>query len=162
MTATTPFLETAAPDCFSCHHQAQAERPPREDIVHTEHWRVAHAFNSTLPGWLVLNPTTHLTSFDQLSEEAALEMGSFVRRLSLALKDVTGCVKTYVMQFSEAEGFSHLHIHVVPRGADHPDDARGPHVFAFLSDDESEWLPEAKRDDLALQLRAALQRVAAS
>ncbi len=37
------------------------------------------------------------------------------------------------MQFSEAEGFSHLHLHLhlVPRLPDHPEDARGPRVFAY-------------------------------
>lgn len=29
--------------------------PP--DVTHTDHWRVAHEFNSTLPGWL---PTRHI------------------------------------------------------------------------------------------------------
>src|SRR3954452_7414092 len=93
--------------CFPCDQQAAGDRPPREEVVHTAHWRVAHAFNSTLPGWLVVLPTRHVTAFTQLSPEAADELGGLVRRLSLALEQVSGCVKTYLMQFSEAEGFSH-------------------------------------------------------
>jgi len=124
--------------------------------VHTDHWRVAHAFNSTLPGWLVLLPTRHITSFSELTPEAADELGGLVRRLGSALEAVTGCVKTYLMQFSEAEGFSHLHLHLVPRMADQPHDVRGPRVFAYLADDESERLPEAERDAIALSVRAAL------
>jgi diadenosine tetraphosphate (Ap4A) HIT family hydrolase len=149
----TPDFE---PGCFSCDQQAQASRPPREDVVHTDHWRVAHAFNSTLPGWLVLLPTRHVTSFTQLVPEAADELGGLVRRLAGALEGVTGCVKTYLMQFSEAEGFSHLHLHLVPRLPEHPEEARGPRVFAYLSEDEERWLPAAERDRLALALRAAL------
>lgn len=84
--------------CYSCEQGAQATRPPRDDVVHTEHWRVAHAFNSTLPGWLVLLPTRHLTSFTELTPEAADELGGLVRRLGIALEAVTGCVKTYLMQ----------------------------------------------------------------
>jgi diadenosine tetraphosphate (Ap4A) HIT family hydrolase len=144
------------PGCFACDQQAAVSRPPREDVVHTDHWRVAHAFNSTLPGWLVLLPTRHVTSFAQLSQEAADELGGLVRRLSTALETATGCVKTYLMQFSEAEGFSHLHLHLVPRLPNHPEDARGPRVFAFLSDDQSQWLPTAARDTIALSLRDAL------
>lgn len=49
--------------------------------------------------------------------------------MSKALDQVTGCVKTYLMQFSEAEGYSHLHLHLVPRMPDHPEHARGPSVF---------------------------------
>lgn len=144
------------PGCFACDHQASDSLPPREDVVHTEHWRVAHAFNSTLPGWLVINPTRHLTSFTELTPAAADELGGLVHRLSTALEQVTGCVKTYLMQFSEAEGFSHLHVHVVPRMPDHPAEARGPKVFTYLDDDPAQWLPETQRDAIALGLREAL------
>jgi diadenosine tetraphosphate (Ap4A) HIT family hydrolase len=144
------------PGCFSCDQQAEISLPPREDVVHTDHWRVGHAFNSTLPGWLVLLPTRHVTSFTQLTADAAGELGGLVTRLSAALETVTGCVKTYLMQFSEAEGFSHLHLHLVPRLPNHPEDMLGPRVFAFLSDDQARWLPTTERDDIALSLRAAL------
>ena len=144
------------PGCFACDQQAAVALPPREDVVHTGHWRVAHAFNSMLPGWLVLLPTRHVTSFTQLTAAAADEVGGLVVRLSAALEAVTGCAKTYLMQFSEAEGFSHLHLHLVPRLPDHPEDARGPKVFAYLTDDQAQWLPTTERDSLALALRAAL------
>jgi diadenosine tetraphosphate (Ap4A) HIT family hydrolase len=68
----------------------------------------------------VLLPTRHIASFTELTPEAADELGGLVRRLGVALEAVTGCVKTYLMQFSEAEGFSHLHLHLVPRYADRP------------------------------------------
>ena len=144
------------PGCLACDQQTAASPPPREDIVHTDHWRVAHAFNSTLPGWLVLLPTRHVTSFTELTPEAADELGGLVRRLGTALEAVTGCLKTYLMQFSEAEGFSHLHLHLVPRLSDHPEDARGPRVFTYLTDDQAQWLPARERDTIALSVRAAL------
>lgn len=149
-------MNDLAPGCYICDHQAAPALPPREDVVHTEHWRVAHAFNSTLPGWLVLLPTRHIASFTDLTPEAADELGGLVRRLGIALRAVTGCVKTYLMQFSEAEGFSHLHIHLVPRMPDQPEDARGPRVFALMADDDAQWLPESERDAIALSVRAAL------
>jgi diadenosine tetraphosphate (Ap4A) HIT family hydrolase len=144
------------PGCFPCDQQAAVSLPPRDDVVHTDHWRVAHAFNSTLPGWLVLLPTRHVTAFTKLTPEAAGELGGLVSRLSTALETVTGCVKTYLMQFSEAEGFSHLHLHLVPRLPDHPEDARGPRVFAYMTDDQSQWLPTTERDTIALSVGAAL------
>jgi len=154
---TADHVDDLVPGCFSCDQQALGPGlPPRDAVLQTAHWRVAHAFNSTLPGWLVVLPTRHVTAFTQLSPEAADELGGLVRRLSLALEQVSGCVKTYLMQFSEAEGFSHLHLHLVPRLADHPEDARGPRVFAFLSEDGDTWIPEPERDAVALALRAAL------
>lgn len=143
------------PGCFSCDVLAADAPPPRDDILHTDHWRVVHAFNSTLPGWLVLLPTRHVNSFTELTPAAADELGGLVRRLGVALEEVTGCVKTYLMQFSEAEGFSHLHLHQVPRLPDQPEEARGPAVFTYLTDDKAEWLSTEDRDSLALRLRAA-------
>lgn len=150
------------PGCYSCDQQAQAAPPPREDVVHTEHWRVAHAFNTTLEGWLVIVPTRHVLAFAELSSATADELGGLVRRMSIALEQVTGCAKTYLMQFSEAEGYSHLHLHLVPRGPDHPADALGPRVFAFLNADGSEGIPAAERDRVSLALRAAYDSVASS
>jgi diadenosine tetraphosphate (Ap4A) HIT family hydrolase len=117
---------------------------------------VAHAFDSSLAGWLVLLPTRHVSAFTDLTAEAADELGGLVRRASAALESVTGCVKTYLMQFSEAEGFSHLHLHLVPRMADQPAEARGPRVFTYLGADAEHRLPDAERDAVALRLRAAL------
>ena len=65
--ATVPGVnaDDLVPGCFPCDQQAAISLPPREDVVHTDHWRVAHAFNSTLPGWLVLLPTRHVASFTE-------------------------------------------------------------------------------------------------
>lgn len=156
MTSLQPNDNGLVPGCFSCDQQASPSPPVREDVVRTRHWRAAHAFNSTLPGWLVLLPTRHVTSFAQLSPEAADELGGLVRRVSIALEAVTGCVKTYLMQFSEAEGFSHLHLHLVPRSADQPEAARGPRAFVHLTDDRSRWLSDNDRDAIALSIRSAL------
>jgi diadenosine tetraphosphate (Ap4A) HIT family hydrolase len=79
------------PGCFPCDQQAAVSLPPRDDVVHTDHWRVAHAFNSTLPGWLVLLPTRHVTSFTGLTPEAAGELGGLVSRLSTATCTSTWC-----------------------------------------------------------------------
>jgi diadenosine tetraphosphate (Ap4A) HIT family hydrolase len=150
-------IDGVVPGCYPCDQQATGSLPPREDVVHTGHWRVAHAFNSTLPGWLVLVPTRHVTSFSELTPEAADELGGLVRRVGIALDEVTGCVKTYLMQFSEAEGFAHLHLHLVPRLRDQAEDTLGPRVFAYLTDDRAQWLSETERDAIALRLRRALE-----
>lgn len=146
-----------APGCFPCDQQAKISLPPREDVVHTDSWRVAHALNSTLPGWLVLLPTRHVESFTELTPQAADELGGLICRLATALEAVTGCVKTYLMQFSEAEGFYHLHLHLVPRLPDQPEDARGPRVFSYLTDDHARWLTPVERDTIALAVRNALR-----
>jgi diadenosine tetraphosphate (Ap4A) HIT family hydrolase len=143
-------------DCFSCSRSADVALPVRECVVRTDRWRVAHAFDSALPGWLVVVPTRHVTAFAELTDQESAELGVLVGRLSRALETVTGCLKTYVVLFAEAEGFSHLHVHVVPRGADLPDDRKGPRVFGYLGAAETDRVPAAEMDRIAEAVAAFL------
>jgi diadenosine tetraphosphate (Ap4A) HIT family hydrolase len=142
--------------CYSCTVESSGELPPWQRIVVTDHWRVTHAFNSSLPGWLVAAPRRHTLSLAELGPEAAAELGPLLADLSRALERVTGCRKTYSMQFSEAEGYEHLHIHLVPRMPDQPEDERGPRIFARLDRPEAEIVPQADRNRLASQIRQVL------
>ena len=142
--------------CFSCDVDGRPDPPPRERVWVSTHWRVAHAFNSALPGWLVMLPRRHVTAIAELGPDEAAELGPLLADLSRALGVVTGCVKTYVLQLAEAEGFSHVHFHVVPRAAEMPDDIRGPRVFSLLGGLEGEWVADDEQDRLALALAAEL------
>ncbi len=130
--------------------------PPRESVIRTDHWRVCHSFNTSLPGWLVVIPLRHVLAIDELNEDEAVELGPLIQRLSAALRVVVKCEKTYVVQFAEAKEFAHVHFHVVPRMASFTDDERGPNVFAFLRGSESEWVPAEEMDRISLELRRAL------
>ncbi len=149
-------------ECFVCSENARTDLPPRERVVVTDHWRVAHAFDTSLPGWLVLDARAHVTALDELPPAAHTELGELLGRLSAALRAETGCAKTYVMQFSEAQGFGHLHVHLVPRAPDLTDDVRGPAVFRHLGPDAvGTPVPEAERDAIAMRLAARLRPGAA-
>jgi diadenosine tetraphosphate (Ap4A) HIT family hydrolase len=143
-------------DCYACAHNALVDPPAREAIVSTDHWRVAHAFNSALRGWLVVVPRRHVVALHELTADEAAEIGPLLRSLSKALRDVTGCVKTYVMLFAEQAGFAHVHFHVVPRMSGFHDDQYGPEVFWFLKRPESEWLSADEMDRVAMSVRRAL------
>ena len=129
---------------------------PEEFIVIEGHWRVAHPFNTTLTGWLVVLPQRHITSLDQATVEESQQLGPLLRRCSLALKAITGCDKSYFISFGEAEGFSHLHVHVVPRMSFFTPEQLGPKVFGFLGGEESNWLTESQRRSWALEFREVL------
>lgn len=143
-------------DCYACGRNADAAAPLRDRIVRTDSWRVMHVTETSLPGWLVLVPMTHIESLDQLSEAAAAELGPLLRRLTRALIAVTGCVKTYVLLVAEKPGFAHLHFHIVPRAAAMADEQMGPGVFALLGVSADEQVPLADQDRLAAALRTAL------
>ncbi len=137
--------------CMACDNNARVDDlPPRERVAIDEHWRVAHSFDSALAGWLVVLPRRHVTALHELTDEEVAPLGPLLHRLSAALVEALGCEKAYLMFFAEKEGFSHLHVHVVPRMADFGADELGPGVFAFLQQGPEQWVPADEQDRLAI------------
>jgi TnpA family transposase len=58
--------------------------------------------------------------------------------------------------FAEAEGFAHVHFHVIPRMPDQAEDIRGPRVFQLLGVPEAEIVQDADMDSLCRQLASVL------
>jgi diadenosine tetraphosphate (Ap4A) HIT family hydrolase len=141
-------------DCYTCSRYTDPESlPPRERIVASDLWRVVHSFNTSLPGWLVLIPNRHVEAIDELTEDEAAELGPLLWSLSRALRSVVGCGKTYVAQFAEAEGFKHVHFHIVPRMSWFVREQRGPRSLdAFLGKNEAERVPVEEMDRIALAI----------
>ena len=119
----------------------------------------AHAFDTSLPGWLVLLPRRHVTSLDELDPDEAADLGRLMASTSRALREVTGASKAYDVFFAEAEGFAHLHVHLVPRMPWFTPEQLGPRVFGFLGASDADRVPYADQDALALRLRESLVHV---
>lgn len=144
--------------CYTCDQEARLDGLPlSERIVLDQHWRVAHAFDTALPGWLVLLPRRHVTAIHELTDAEATTLGTWQVRLSRALRDVTGCVKTYVAQFAEVDGFAHVHFHVMPRMADLSQELRGPHVFQLLRRPARQRVAPDLVDEITRSLHAHLR-----
>ncbi|WP_342788010.1 HIT family protein [Streptomyces alboniger] len=149
------FMTT--PECYTCSKEAEFDDlPPRECVVCDQHWRVAHALNTAVPGWLVLLPRRHVAAVHDLTDAEASALGMWQVKLSRALRSITGCTKTYVVQFAEAEGFTHVHFHIVPRMADLQPEHRGPGIFELLRRPEQEQVTADQADQIAHSLRAQL------
>ncbi|MDT3443179.1 HIT family protein [Pseudofrankia sp. BMG5.37] len=146
--------EPSGTGCFSCaqNEVESASLPPRERILLGDGWRVAHAFTTAMPGWLVVVARRHVLSVADLTPAEAAELGLVTWRLSNALATVLGCQKTYVACFGEAAGFEHLHVHVIPRAPDLSPPERGPDVFAYLREPEQRRVPAADMDRIATLL----------
>jgi diadenosine tetraphosphate (Ap4A) HIT family hydrolase len=87
-----------------------------------------------------------------MTAQEADALGRLIRDASVALKRTTHCEKTYVMMFAEAEGFSHVHFHLVPRMSDLPEEREGPRIFAYLKETP---LSFAAQDEVAQHIRNA-------
>jgi diadenosine tetraphosphate (Ap4A) HIT family hydrolase len=144
-------------DCYSCQSTAAVEsQPVRERIWWDGRWRVCHAIGCALPGWVVVVPARHVLSLTELSVEEAAALGPLLAAVSRAVVDVTGCLKVYLALFAEAEGFQHLHVHVIPRHADLAEGLRGPRVFDHLKRPEGEWVTAAEMDRIGARLAESL------
>ena len=125
-------------------------------ILQTPQWDVVHSYNTALPGWLVLVVRRHIEAIDELTEPEAIELGRLLRQVSAALREVTGCVKTYVIQFAEHADHPHVHFHIVPRMADQPEDRRSTKIFTYLNVPDDQRIGEAQMNDIALRIQRIL------
>ena len=144
-------------DCYVCSMNDRiGGLPAREQIIVDRGWRVAHAFDSALPGWLVLVPTRHVSGLHELTSDEAIVMGDLLVRLSKALREVVGCDKTYTMLVAEMHGFGHVHFHVVPRMSNFAPDEIGPQVFTFVGRPPGERLSDDDQDAISIRIGLAL------
>jgi len=146
--------------CKTCELVARREAgnaPLWDCIYRTQFWDVVHSYNTALPGWLVLVVRRHIEAIDELTDEEAAELGILLQRTSLALREITGCVKTYVMQFAEMAEHPHVHFHVVPRMADLPEERRSIKIFGYLGVTEEERVSEEKMNEIAVKVRKFLR-----
>jgi len=131
---------------------------PLWDCIHqTTFWDVAHSYDTALPGWLVLVVRRHITAVDELTEAEAIELGLLIRRTSVALKEATGCLKTYVIQFAERADHPHVHFHIIPRMADQPAERNSTLIFGYLGVPEEERVSEDIMNSIAVKVRGILQ-----
>jgi diadenosine tetraphosphate (Ap4A) HIT family hydrolase len=147
--------------CLTCELLAarDAGTTPLWDSIHrAPYWDVVHSYNTALPGWMVLVARRHLTAIDELTEAEAVELGLLLRRVSAALREITGCAKTYVVQFAEASQHPHVHFHVIPRMPNLPPERCGPHIFAYLNVAEAERVSEAEMNAIATRMQSLLNR----
>lgn len=119
-------------------------------------WDVVHNYDTALPGWLVLVVRRHIGAIDELTNTEAVELGGLIRNTSIALKEITGCLKTYVVQFAEALEHPHVHFHIIPRMADQPEDRRSTKIFGYLGVPEEERVSQEVMNTIAAKVRDIL------
>jgi diadenosine tetraphosphate (Ap4A) HIT family hydrolase len=133
-----------------------SEAPLWDCIYRAEYWDVVHSYNSSLAGWLVLVARRHIEAIADLAPAEAVELGILLRQVSVALQKVTGCAKTYVIQFAEHPEHPHVHFHVIPRMNDQPEGKRSIGIFAYLGVDEAERVKESVMNNIGQKVRDIL------
>ena len=133
--------------------------PPHYGIVFTKHhigmWHTA-MIQPYLVGWYWV-ARRHIIAIDELTDAEAIELGQLIRQTSVALKEVTGCIKTYVIQFAERTDHPHVHFHIVPRMIDQPEERNGALIFGYLGVPEENRVNEDIMNTIAIKVRGILQ-----
>ena len=106
--------------------------------------------------WLVLVARRHITAVDELTNAEAIELGQLIHRTSVALKEVTGCVKTYVIQFAERADHPHVHFHIIPRMAGQPENRYSTQIFGYLGVPKEERVNQEAMNAIAVKVREVL------
>lgn len=146
--------------CLACELVARRDRgeaPLWDSIYRTPSWDVAHAYDSSIEGWMVLILRRHVPALTEMTDGEAAELGPLVKAVSAALTTVTGCEKTYMVQFAESPRHRHVHVHVIPRASGLAEDRRGPRVFQELGVGEDRRPSPERLDEIGRLIRAALE-----
>lgn len=142
--------------CELVRRRDRDEAPAWDRIMRTPSWDVVHAFGTSLEGWLVLVLRRHAEAVADLQHAEAAELGPLIAEVSVAMREVLGCDKTYVAQFAEHRDHPHVHFHLIPRSNGLPERDRGPAVFGRLGVTDDEAVDEGRRSEIAESFRRQL------
>ncbi len=134
-------------ECLSCLSNSGARRiSPGPTIYDGTHWVVEHAYPTSLAGWLVIVARRHVEALHDLTPEEFEELARLQQMAVRALRDALGCRKEYVACFAEAEGFAHIHFHIVPRAEDLDSSLLGPRIFDLIKPGPDMLQPQAVQE----------------
>ncbi|MDC7222455.1 MAG: HIT family protein [Spirochaetales bacterium] len=140
--------------CKSCESNKGIKRiSPGETIYEGTHWLVEHAYPTSLQGWTVIVLKRHCEEMHNLTSEEFHELGIVQNKLVKSLKKIFHSEREYIFCFAEAEGFKHIHFHVVPKHKEFNDDFKGAKVFHYLKPTPEEVLPPSTIRQICAQLK---------
>ncbi|HUP26855.1 MAG TPA: HIT domain-containing protein [Chloroflexia bacterium] len=145
-------------DCYSCKSISGEQRiSPGPPIMEGQYWVVEHAYPVKMVGWLVLVLKRHAEALHELTTEEFAEMASMQEMVCRLLHKQTGCRKEYTVCFAEAPHFHHVHVHVIARAHEMPDEIKGTGIFTMLKATEAEAVPREQIDNFCRKLRESLR-----
>ncbi len=146
-------------ECLTCKSISGERRiSPGPTIYETEHWLVEHSYPCKMKGWLVLVLKRHTPALHELTADEFREIGELQGKVTGVLHRALDCEKEYVMCLAEAEGFNHVHMHVVAKPHGLPAELRGVRIFDMLRVDAEAAVPPQEIAQFCEQLREEFQR----
>lgn len=118
------------PECKSCESfLGKISLTPIPTIFESDCWRVQHIDNTSIKGWLVVALKRHAAALHELSDQEWEELGELQKVIVRGLHSILKTQKEYILQLAEANGFNHVHFHLVPVMEDMSRELRGANIF---------------------------------
>jgi diadenosine tetraphosphate (Ap4A) HIT family hydrolase len=110
--------------CLACDVLADRVEVPGGTIDETEHWHADHCIGPFGVGAVVVKAKEHVENLWDVTDAAADELGSFVRRISGAVVHGLGAERAYLTMWVDKPPL-HVHMVVYPRWPHDSDKALG-------------------------------------
>jgi len=126
-------------NCKSCLAISGKERISQMPIlIETDHTVVEHIYPVKILGWLVVTPKEHVTKLSDLNYDQFTDLFKVMYPSVKILKRILPeYEKEYILCLAEKGGFNHIHIHVIPKCFDLPEQYHGKNIFSILSSMEN-------------------------
>jgi diadenosine tetraphosphate (Ap4A) HIT family hydrolase len=119
--------------CYTCLSNSGEKRiSPGKTIFNGNYWIVEHSYPTGLLGWIVIVLKRHCEELNELNDDEWNELNTIQRKIIKLLHTKLDTTKEYIACFAEAEGFKHIHFHVIPRTNEMTDDFAGTKAFKYL------------------------------
>jgi diadenosine tetraphosphate (Ap4A) HIT family hydrolase len=141
-------------DCYTCRSISGKQRISPGPIIYAgNYWLIEHAYPTRLKGWLVIVLKRHVAALHEVTDEEFAELGALQAAAVKRLHQKLDSAKEYTICFAEAEHFQHVHVHVVAKPRDLPNDLKGTKIFDMINVTEAEALPREEIRTFCEELR---------
>ena len=139
-----------APDCKVCELE---EHPPEGGWWwQDEHWSVGPHLTTQAPGWTVAYLRRHAPGLTDMTQAELESMGPALARAAGAIEAETDAERVYLVLFGE--NIPHVHVVLIPRGADVPPE----HRSSKLHVNAKEYVDPAAYREVGERIRRRLTR----
>ena len=147
-------------ECLTCRNISGEQRISPGPFLHEgAYWLVDHAYPTSHLGWLVILLKRHAEALHDLSRTEFAELAEIQYKLAQVTHQDSHVQKEYMMLFAEAQGFSHIHIHFVPKPENLPARLKGPAIFKKLKVTKARAVPPATIQAFCEDFRARLGKL---
>ncbi|OGH10906.1 MAG: hypothetical protein A2857_04690 [Candidatus Levybacteria bacterium RIFCSPHIGHO2_01_FULL_36_15] len=145
-------------ECRTC-LSLSGEKPlfPESRMYEGKYWVVEHAYPVSIKGWIVVMLKRHCEALHELTQDEFKELAFLQEKIAKTMHTILKSKKEYIACFAEGKGFNHLHLHLIAKPQDLPEEFKGSAVFSLLKVKEENISLREDIINLCKQIRKYLE-----